>query len=228
MPITPSPTNPITLSPTSSSPTTAAPSTTVTHAPTNPITPSPTNPIAPSPTNAVTPSPTMPIDVENIQIVNYHGSNSWYFAGSLNGVSHDFTVQKFEVQKANGIWFECGTCAESGVFTCSVDSELALPFSVRLNAIDSNGAMSVITSADVISAFEYGIIHDFGSNFVSTPVTPAPTNPITPSPTSDASVDGITLTMRSPSGRWWSASYVSEEVQSLEMHGSGSDDWICW
>merc|ERR1711971_964013 len=217
MPITPSPTNPITPSPTNPLPTTAAPSTT--------LTPAPTNPITPSPTNVVTPSPTMPIDVENIQIVNYHGSNSWYYAGNLNGVAHDFIVQKFEIQKANGIWFECGTCAESGVFTCSVDSELALPFSVRLNAMDSIGAMSGITSEDVISAFEYGIVHDFGSNFVSTPVTPSPTNPITPSPTSDASVDGITLTMRSPSGRWWSAVYVSEDVRSLEMHGSGSSDW---
>merc|ERR1719319_1005805 len=108
MPITPSPTNPITPSPTNPLSTTAAPSTTITPAPTNPITPSPTNAVTPSPTNAVTPSPTMPIDVENIQIVNYHGSNSWYYAASLNGVSHDFTVQKFEIQMANGIWFECG------------------------------------------------------------------------------------------------------------------------
>merc|ERR1712154_97927 len=113
--------------------------------------------------------PVDPINQENIQIVNYHGSNEWYFAANVIGVSFGFDVTKFEILKADNQWFECGQCSDSAsLYTCSVDSVIALPLSVRLTASGTNGAVSIITSNDVVSAFTYGITHDIGSNFAST------------------------------------------------------------
>merc|ERR1719150_380416 len=124
---------------------TPTPTTPATPSPVTSATPSPVTPVTPAP---VTPSPTSstPIDTENIQIVNYHGASEWYFAANLNGVAHGFDVTKFEIELANGNWFECGTCTDSTfLYTCSVDSVIALPFSVRLYASHADGD-AMITS----------------------------------------------------------------------------------
>merc|ERR1711933_223030 len=79
---------------------------------------------------------------------------------------------KFEIELANAprIWFECGSLVDwdgTLLYTCSVDTFIALPFRVRLTASNSDGYDDTITSATGIDTFEQGNVHDFGSNFVS-------------------------------------------------------------
>merc|ERR1711878_263918 len=105
---------------------------------------------------------------DNIQIINHHGVNEWYFAANVNGIANGFALNKFEIQKANNQWFECGQCADSSLlYTCILDSEIALPVSVRLSALHSDGSQHIITSQNFISTFDYGEISDFGSNFAA-------------------------------------------------------------
>jgi len=165
---------------------------------------------------------------ENIQIVNYHGSSEWYFAANLNGVSHGFAVNKFEILKADNQWFECGQCADSAsLYTCSVDSIIALPLSVRLTASDNNGAVTVITSNDAVSVFAYGIIHDFGSNFAasSSTTTTTSSSSTASSTTSNGAGQSITLTNRHSNTPWYYTVSVSADVASIEMKGSTQSTW---
>merc|ERR1712190_498019 len=143
--------------PTPTTPATPSPVTSATPSPVTPVTPAP---VTPSPTS---PSPTSsdPIDTEN-----YHGASEWYFAANLNGVAYGFDVTKFEIELANGNWFECGTCTDStSLYTCSVDTVIALPFNVRLYASHADGDAMITSTPNAITSFEYGIVHDFGSNF---------------------------------------------------------------
>merc|ERR1712190_151923 len=130
----------------------------------------------PTPTEAgetpspITPSPTMPTDSENLKIVNYYSSSEWYFAASLRDVAAGFDVTKFEIELANGNWFECSTLVDwdgTLLYICAVDTFIALPFSVRLTAFNSDGDGDTLTSATGIDSFEQGNVHDFGYNFVS-------------------------------------------------------------
>merc|ERR1711948_151927 len=102
----------------------------------------------PTPTKAgQTPSPITP---ENLKIVNYYGSGEWYYAAKLKGVAAGFDVTKFEIELANGNWFECDTLVDwdgTLLYTCSVDTFIALPFRVRLTAFNSDGDGDTLTSA---------------------------------------------------------------------------------
>merc|ERR1712154_731659 len=152
-------------------------------------------------TSTTTSTSTTSLNPENIQIVNYHGSSEWYFAASLNGVSHGFAVNKFEIRKADNQWHECGQCADdASLFTCIVDSVISLPFSVRLTGAHTDGSLTVISSNDVVSAFAHGVVSDFGSNFAepATTTTSTSTSSTTTTSTTASNPDGndgvITLT----------------------------------
>merc|ERR1712176_440548 len=166
---------------------------------------------------------------DNIQIINHHGVNEWYFAANVNGISDGFNLNKFEIQKANNVWFECGQCADSSLlYTCILDSEIALPVSVRLSAVHSDGSQHIITSQNFISTFDYGEISDFGSNFAASS-TSSPTTTSAATSSTDSTQSGnpqqITLTNRGSSGVWWYAVTVSDPITSIEMRGSGQPDW---
>jgi len=122
----------------------------------------------PTPTEAgQTPSPTTP---DNLKIVNYYGSSEWYYAAKLRSVASGFDVTKFEIELADGNWFECDSLVDwdgTLLYTCSVDTFIGLPFRVRLTASDSDGHDDTLTSATGIGTFEQGNVHDFGYNFVS-------------------------------------------------------------
>merc|ERR1712087_1062259 len=212
---TTSPTTTSTTSTTTTSTTTATPTTTTT---TDPVT-----------STTTTSTSTASLNTENIQIVNYHGSSKWYFAASLNGVSHGFAVNKFEIRKADNQWHECGQCADdASLFTCTVDSVIALPFGVRLTGAHSDGSLTVISSNDAVSAFAHGVVSDFGSNFAETASTTTTTSSTTTSTTAsnpDGSDEVITLTNRPSNTGWYYTVSVSSEVTSVEMRGNGQSDW---
>ena len=225
----------------------STPTTTAQNPVVDPTDPAPTDPD----TTASPPAPettTASVDTENIQIVNYHGSSEWYFAANLNGVSHGkctyivgcvclcmtccilcdysgFAVSKFEIRKADNLWFECGQCAgSSSLYTCTVDSVIALPFSVRLSAAHTSGDITVITSNNAIAAFDHGVISDFGSNFAETPSTPTTTS--APAVSTERGGDqSITMTNRPSSTGWYYTVSGSSEVTSVEMRGNGQTAW---
>merc|ERR1712174_143508 len=195
----------------------------------------PTTTVSPASTTAAsstagpssTTAPTTSTD--NIQIINHHGVNEWYFAANINGISDGFNLNKFEIQKANNQWFECSQCADSSLLhTCILDSQIALPVSIRLSAAHSDGSQHIITSQNFISTFDYGEISDFGSNFAaSSTSSPTTTSAATSSASSTQSGNPqqITLTNRGSSGVWWYAVTVSDPITSLEMRGNGQPDW---
>merc|ERR1712154_366178 len=87
-------------------------------------------------------------------------------------VTSGFDVTKFEIELANAprIWFECGSLVDwdgTLLYTCSVDTFIALPFRVRLTAANADGDGDTLTSATGIDTFEQGNVRDFGYNFVS-------------------------------------------------------------
>merc|ERR1711933_540621 len=213
-----------TATPTSTTtPTTTSPDTTTAASTTTPTTTATASTAGPSSTTTPTTS------TDNIQIINHHGVNEWYFAANVNGISDGFNLNKFEIQKANNQWFECGQCADSSLlYTCILDSEITLPVSVRLTAAHSDGSQHIITSQNFISTFDYGEISDFGSNFAASS-TSSPTTTSAATSSTDSTQSGnpqqITLTNRGSSGVWWYAVTPSDPITSLEMRGSGQPDW---
>merc|ERR1719445_325520 len=155
-----------------------------TSTPTTTVSPASTTTASSTAGTSSTTTPTTSTD--NIQIVNHHGVSEWYFAANVNGISGGFNLNKFEIQKVNNVWFECSQCAESSsLYTCILDSQIALPVSVRLSAAHSDGSQHIITSQNFISTFDYGEISDFGSNFAaSSTSTPTTTSTATSSASS--------------------------------------------
>merc|ERR1712087_724989 len=194
-----------------------------TSTPTTTVSPASTTTASTTAGTSSTTTPTTSID--NIQIINHHGVSEWYFAANVNGISDGFNLNKFEVQKANNEWFECGQCADSSsLYTCILDSEIALPFSVRLTAAHLDGSGHVITSQDIISNFDYGEISDFGSNFAASATTTSAATP-TQGPTQSGNTQQITLTNRGSSTSWWYAVSVSQPVDRIEMRGSDQTEY---